>query len=89
MEPLHWGTFCSPKKKKSSVHRIPVHTHPGAVIAHCAAPGQTRVEVGDAVGAAHGSVLVDPAAAVDVAAARQVAVSHRQGRPEQSGRRAT
>ena len=57
-----------------------VCAHPGAVIAHSAAPGQAGVEVGDAVGAADWSVLVDPAATVHVATARQVPVGHRQSR---------
>ena len=57
-----------------------MYAHPSAVIAHSAAPGQAGVEVGDAVGAADRSVLVDPAATVHVATARQVPVGHRQSR---------
>lgn len=60
-------------------------TYPSAVVAHGAASGQTGVEVRDAVGAADGSVLVDPAATVDVTASRQVPVSHRQGRTADAG----
>ena len=56
-----------------------VCAHPGAVVAHAAAPGQTGVEVGDAVGAAHRSVLMDPAATVHVTTSCQVPVGHRQG----------
>lgn len=66
-----------------------VYIHPGAVVADGAASGQTRVEVGDAVRAAHGSVLMDPAAAVDVAAARQIPVSHRQCRAAEAERGTT
>lgn len=60
-------------------------SHPGAVVAHGAASSQTGVEVGDAVGAADRSVLVDPAATVHVAAARQVPVGHGQGRTAGEG----
>ena len=62
-----------------------VCAHPGAVIAHGAASCQARVEVGNAVGAADRSVLVDPAATVHVATARQVPVGHRQGRTADTG----
>lgn len=75
--------FCS---QGNTELRFCAHIHPGAVVAHGAASGQTGVEVGDAVGAAHGSVLVDPAAAVDVAAARQIPVSHRQRRAAEAQR---
>lgn len=58
--------------------------HPGAVIAHGAASSQAGVEIGNAVRAADRSVLVDPAATVHVATARQVPVGHRQGRTAQT-----
>lgn len=62
--------------------------YPGAVVAPGAASSQTGVEVGDAVRAAHRGVLVDPAATVHVATARQVPVGHRKGRTaERDGRR--
>lgn len=54
-------------------------TDPGAIVSHSAASSQTGVEVGDAVGAADRSVLVDLAATVHVAASRQVPVGHCQG----------
>lgn len=57
------------------------NTHSCAVIAHSAASSQAGVKVGDAVGAAYWSVLVDPAATVHIATARQVPVGQRQGRP--------
>lgn len=62
-------------------------THPSAVVADGAASSQTGVEVGYAVRAADWSVLVDPAAAVHVAAARQVPVGHRQSRAAEKKRR--
>lgn len=52
--------------------------YPGAVVAHGAASSQAGVEVRDSVRAADGSVLMDPAATVDVTASCQVPVSHRQ-----------
>lgn len=61
-----------------------VCAHPGAVIAHSAASSQTGVEIGNAVRAADRSVLMDPAATVHVATARQVPVGHRQGRTAQT-----
>lgn len=64
---------------------VRVCVHPGAVIAHSAASSQAGVEIGNAVRAADRSVLVDPAATVDVATARQVPVSHRQSRTADTG----
>lgn len=61
-----------------------VCAHHGAVIAHSAASSQTGVEIGNAVRAADRSVLMDPAATVHVATARQVPVGHRQGRTAQT-----
>ena len=55
-----------------------VCSYPSAVVAHGAASSQAGVEVCDAVGATDGSVLMDPAATVDVTASCQVPVSHRQ-----------
>lgn len=55
-------------------------THPAAVVADGAASSQAGVEVGDAVRAAHGRVLMDPAAAVDVATSRQIPMCQRQRR---------
>lgn len=57
-------------------------SHPSAVVANSVASSQAGVKIGDAVGATDWSVLVDPTAAVDVAAARQVPVGQSQGRPE-------
>lgn len=54
--------------------------HPSAIIAHSGASSQAGVEVRNAIGATDRSILVDPAATVDVAAARQVPVRHRQSR---------
>lgn len=54
--------------------------YPSAFIAHGAASSQAGVEVRDAVGATDGSVLMDPAATVDITASCQVPVSHRQSR---------
>lgn len=58
-------------------------THPSAIITHSAASSQTGVEIGNAVRAADRSILVDPAATVHVATARQVPVGQRQGRTVQ------
>ena len=49
--------------------------HPCAVIGHGAAAGQAGVEVGDAVGAADRSVLMNPTATVHITASRQVPLS--------------
>lgn len=59
--------------------------YPAAVVGHAAAACQARVEVGDAVRAADWSVLVDLAAAVDVAAARQVPLGHGESRSAVGG----
>lgn len=57
-----------------------VCAHPGAIIAHSGASSQAGVEVRNAIGATDGSVLVDPAATVDITAARQIPVRHCQSR---------
>lgn len=59
--------------------------YPAAVVSHAAAARQARVEVGDAVRAAHRSILVDLTAAVDVAAARQVPLGHGESRSAGGG----
>lgn len=64
---------------------VRVCVHPGAVIAHGAASSQAGVEIGDTVRAADRRILMDSAATVDVATARQVPVSHRQGRTADTG----
>lgn len=56
-------------------------SYPRAVVGHAAAAGQARVEVRDAVGAAHRSVLVDLTAAVDVTATGQVPLRHGESGP--------
>lgn len=60
--------------------------YPTAVVSHAAAAGQARIEVGDAIRAAHRSVLVDLTATVDVAAARQVPLGHGKSRSAGGGR---
>lgn len=55
-----------------------VGSYPGAVIGHAVAAGQAGIEVGDAVGAADRSVLVDFTTAVHIAAAGQVPLGHGQ-----------
>lgn len=61
-------------------------SHPGAVVGDAAAAGQAGVKVGDAVGAADRSVLVDFTATVDVAAAGEVPLGHGQGRSDGGNR---
>lgn len=71
----HSGLWRHVFKKK-----LCVCVYPCAVIAHSAASSQAGVKIGDPIRAADRRVLVDPAATVDVAATRQVPVSHRQSR---------
>lgn len=78
--------MCAPVCPYNVYVCVSVNTHPGAVVAHSAAPGQTGVEIGDAVRAADWSVLMDSAATVHIATACQVPVGHRQGRPTQTDR---
>lgn len=59
---------------------VKLYSHPGAVVGHAAAAGQAGVKVGDPVGAADRSVLVDFTAAVDVTTSGQVPLGHGESR---------